>query len=76
MRLGIHWPRLLAEGAVICASVILALAADAWWDGRQEEASEASYLALLRRDLERIRDDLGEQIAFEKAQVRDGVEAY
>jgi hypothetical protein len=38
VKLGMPWPRLFAEGVVICASVIIALAADAWWDGREDEA--------------------------------------
>ena len=31
----IPWPRILAEGLVIVASILLALAADAWWSGVQ-----------------------------------------
>lgn len=76
MRVGIPWLRLFAEGGIICASVLLALAADAWWDEREDESSESSYLTLLHRDLERIQDDLVQQIAFEQAQMRDGIEAY
>jgi hypothetical protein len=30
--LEIPWPHILAEGVVIVASILLALAADAWWD--------------------------------------------
>jgi hypothetical protein len=41
---------------VVVAGVLVAL--DAWLQGRQDAKSEASYLALLRRDLERSITDL------------------
>jgi hypothetical protein len=46
----IPWLRILVEGAVIVASVLLALAADAWWDGRQERQEETSVLVGLQSD--------------------------
>lgn len=48
----IQWSRLLAEGAVIVVSILLAFAVDAWWDSRQERAREESYLGQLAEDLE------------------------
>jgi hypothetical protein len=39
------------EGAVIVASILLAFAIDAWWDGQQDRAREQDYLALLASDL-------------------------
>jgi hypothetical protein len=39
------WKRGLAEGTVIILSVLLALAADAWWDGRQASSLESQVLA-------------------------------
>ena len=47
----IPWPRILVEGVVIVVSVLLALAADAWWEGVQEGETERTALQLLSRDL-------------------------
>ena len=41
---------LLAEGVVIVVSVLLALAADAWLDRRQEDEAVAQHLQALQRD--------------------------
>jgi hypothetical protein len=41
----------MLEGAVIVASILLAFAIDAWWDGQQDRARERDYLALLASDL-------------------------
>lgn len=57
-------------------SVIFALAADAWWDGREDEAQEGTCLVLLQRDLDGIIVDLEEHVAFEERQVRTGLTAY
>lgn len=46
----IPWPRIFVEGAVIVASILLALAADAWWDERQEREEEQEILAGLESD--------------------------
>ena len=46
------WRRLFAEGAVIVASILLAFAIDAWWDGRQQRAAEREALAGLTVDFE------------------------
>lgn len=43
---------MLAEGAVIVVSILLAFAIDAWWDSVQDRSREASYLAQLAADLE------------------------
>jgi hypothetical protein len=48
--LEIPWPHILAEGVVIVASILLALAADAWWDGVQERAEEREILSSLRAE--------------------------
>jgi hypothetical protein len=48
----IQWSRLIAEGAVIVVSILLAFGVDAWWDARQERAREESYLGQLAEDLE------------------------
>src|SRR3970040_2213054 len=48
----IPWTRLLAEGAMIVVSILLAFAIDAWWDSAQERSKEDSYLRQLASDLE------------------------
>ena len=40
----IHWPRILAEGAVIVISILLAFWIDAWWDRQQDAAQEKVLL--------------------------------
>ena len=45
------WRRVLGEGSVIVASILLAFAVDAWWDGRQEREDEHLLLASLEADL-------------------------
>lgn len=47
----ISWPRVIAEGLVIIVSILLALAADAWWDGVQQRRGESEALTALRADL-------------------------
>ena len=46
----IPWPRILIEGVVIAASILLALAADAWWDSVQERAVERNVLSALHAE--------------------------
>jgi hypothetical protein len=46
------WKRLFAELAVIVAGVLIALAADAWWEGRLERAEARDYLQQLLVDFE------------------------
>jgi len=48
---------------VILVSVLLALAADAWWDGRQNRGAEAEYLAALATELADVRADFEEHVA-------------
>jgi len=51
-RVPIPWPRIFAEGLVIVVSILLALGADAWWDGRQRRIDELASLELIARDLQ------------------------
>jgi hypothetical protein len=46
------WKRLLAELAVIVGGVLIALAADAWWERRQEHAEARDYLQQLLVDFQ------------------------
>ena len=47
----IPWPRMAVEGVAIVASILLAFAIDAWWDDRQQDASEQIVLQTLLDDL-------------------------
>ena len=42
----IPWLRVIVEGVVIVGSVLLALAADAWWDGREDQSFATEALEL------------------------------
>ena len=59
----IPWPRILAEGAVIIVSILLALAGDAWWDERRERAEEHEALVALAQDFDVAADRLGGVLA-------------
>jgi hypothetical protein len=47
----IPWKRLTIEALVIVVSILLALAADAWWDGLQQREDETVMLQSLLNDL-------------------------
>ena len=69
----IPWPRILAEGAIIVVSILLAFWIDAWWEGRQAEASERIVLRTLLDDLVAKRQLLTERNRFVGA-IRDSAE--
>ena len=48
----IPWRRISVEAAAIVASILLAFAIDAWWDGVQERAEEREILSALRAEFE------------------------
>ena len=50
MKREIPWPRLVAEGVIIILSILLALAGQAWWEGRQDRAEEREILRGLETD--------------------------
>lgn len=52
------WSRVVAEGLVIAASILLALAADAWWEGVREQRLESQYLVQLAGDLTNLDDSI------------------
>lgn len=60
----IAWPRFLAEGAAILASILLAFWIDAWWEGREEDELGQRYLVGLREDFTQVESELGEHINF------------
>ena len=45
-----RWVRILAEGAAIVASILLAFAIDAWWERRSEHEQAARLAASLHED--------------------------
>lgn len=49
--LSLPWKRLIAELAVIVAGVLMALAADSWWEQRKERRRANAYLRQLLVDL-------------------------
>ena len=65
-----------AEYLIVVLGVLTAVAINAWWQGRQDAASEANYLALVSRDLHQMVANLEELSAFEAQQFEDGVRAY
>ncbi|MBT8448223.1 MAG: hypothetical protein KJO69_00945 [Gammaproteobacteria bacterium] len=48
----IQWPRLLTEGLVIIASILLAFIIDAWWDNRQDRVQEREHLSSMKTEFE------------------------
>jgi hypothetical protein len=58
----IPWARVLVEGVVIVASILLALALDAWWERVRERELEAAFLVQLREDLDRAGDQIRGQL--------------
>ena len=57
MRSSNRFLRPASELAVIVLGILLALAADSWWEGRKERALEREYLSAFRED---VRQTLGE----------------
>lgn len=55
---GFPWPRILAEGAVIVVSILLAFAIDAWSAERAERQHEQVHLQRLASDLDAMRTHL------------------
>ena len=46
----IRGSRLVAEGLVVIASILIAFALDAWWDRQAERRVEEAHLHALRSD--------------------------
>ena len=58
MNTELPWKRFAAEAVVIVVSILLALAADAWWDGRNNEARERLALNDLAVELNQNIDQI------------------
>jgi hypothetical protein len=61
---------------VIVTGVLVAVALNGFYQSRQDARHEATYLALLRRDIGHTTRQLEEKATFEAAQLRDGMAAY
>jgi hypothetical protein len=52
----INWGQAAGEALFIMLGILLALAADTWWDERTERVQEREYLLALQGELELLRD--------------------
>lgn len=55
----IPWRRIVAEGAAIVLSILLAFAIEAWWDGVLQRRAEQQILLRLRSDFQAVRKEAG-----------------
>ncbi len=60
----IDFRRVLAEGAIIVVSILLAFWIDAWWAALKERDEEKLLLSSLHRELEANRENLKSKIEF------------
>jgi hypothetical protein len=67
----IRWRRILAEGAVIVVSILLAFGIDAAWGERQERVEAREYLAALLVDLDQVIDQA--QRSIDRNREIDGI---
>jgi hypothetical protein len=69
----IQWKRLVAEGAAIIASILLAFGIDAAWSDRQEQRQEQVFLSSLLADFidtrDRIQANLGAHDSFRQSAI-------
>ena len=66
------WPRILAEGAAIIASILLAFWIQAWWEGQQARSEERATLSALLLEFRDIRDSVDGNRIYNSA-IRDSV---
>lgn len=60
----IPWFRIVAEGAAIVVSILLAFAIDAWWDSRQALETERDHLLALVNQFHAVRDMVDQEIGL------------
>jgi hypothetical protein len=65
----VPWKRLLAEGAAIVVSILLAFAIDAWWQDRSDQIRLNEYLGQIRADMLENERRLVEALQLEQAQL-------
>ncbi|NNF39225.1 MAG: hypothetical protein HKN71_11205 [Gemmatimonadetes bacterium] len=55
----INWGQAAGEALLILVGILLALAADAWWEERTERRQEQEYLAALLIELDQMKEHVG-----------------
>jgi len=70
-RRSLRW--FLAEFLVVVVGILVAMALNSWYQGRQDASNERDYLQRLSRDLQGTIDSLQEARAFEQKQFDDGI---
>jgi len=65
----VPWRRILAESVLIVASILLALAADAWWDSRGNRARERVLLGSMVDEFEASRPLLQDRVVLTRMMV-------
>lgn len=68
----ISWPRILAEGAAIVVSILLAFGIEAWWEGRQDRLHERVILSTLLIEFQGMSASLEWDKRFNEA-IRDSI---
>ena len=63
------WGRILAEALAIVASILLALAIDAWWDSRQARRAESAFLVDIHAEFTQNRTRLEAVIEGQRRRV-------
>jgi len=63
----IQWARLIAEGAAIIVSILIAFAIDAWWADRQEQIKSRQLTERLLSDLQKDLESRTELVRYYEA---------
>ena len=74
LTLNIPWPRFLAEGAIIVASILLAFAIDAWWESRGDKIETREMLEAVYEDFITSKADIAKRRDFNNARLDSVVE--
>jgi len=62
--LKINWTRIVAEGSVIVASILLAFAIDAWWETHHDRQEQQRILVGLKEELESNLDRIEVELSY------------
>ena len=65
-----------AEFLIVVTGILVALALNAWFQGRQDEERATNYLKRIDRDLDLMIRDANFAAAYERRQTADGLYAY
>lgn len=72
----IAWKRVFVEGTAIVVSILLAFGIDAWWDDRQQRASDTAHLHGVLEEFESHKLLLAEAIVSHRATIDLGYELF